>query len=117
MEKDVNTFERQTKLLEELVKWTKVANYDKVKEILARVLDDDNKKNAYMLTGKGLNRDKISTKAKINKNDLTKLWKLCIITGLVEKVGGKRGKYYTLFNLEDFDLVPTEGKNGKKEDN
>lgn len=97
--------ERQVELLEELVKWTKVANYDKVKDVLEKVLDKDNKRKAYMLTGKEPSRDVICKKAKINKNTLSALWKQCEMIGLAVRKGGK---ITTFFDLKDFGLEPKE---------
>jgi len=105
MEKEINADERQIELLEELVKWAKIANYEKVKEIIAIVLDEDNKKKAYMFTGSHYNRDEICKNAKISKDTLTELWKQCLEVGLIEKEGSK---YRAIFDLENFGLVPKE---------
>ncbi len=102
-EKDLTPEERQVLLLEDLVRWTKVANYEKVKAILEEVLDRDNKRTAYILTAQGLNRDEICKKAKINKTTLTVLWKQCETMGLAVR---ESGKIKPLFDLEDFGLVP-----------
>lgn len=110
-EESKSPVDKQVELLEELVKWTKVANYDKVKGVLERVLGKDNKRQAYMLTGME-KQETICTKAKISSKTLTALCKECVKLGLAVKEGNK---YITLFDLKDFGLVPKEKKSGKDE--
>ena len=94
---------RQVELLEELVRWTKVANYDKLYNILRTELKTDRQRFIYQATG-DKTQPQICKEYKISPKKVTALWKKWEQRGLLERE--KSGKYKRLFDLKGFELLP-----------
>jgi hypothetical protein len=95
----------QIKLLKEILKWTKFAGMQGVKDALISTLNTDEKKLVYQLS------DGTSTNAQINKltgvsaGSISSYWKKWSKLGLGEKtsvMGGDR--FVRSFDLEDFEI-------------
>jgi len=94
--------DNQTKLLEEILTWVKVANYDRVFNTLNSILKTDRERRIYQDTGKKT-QEQISKDYKISSKTLTPLWKKWERRGLVARE--KRGQYRRLLDLNDFGLA------------
>lgn len=105
---------RVIEVLEELVKWTKIANFDTVKSSIEKTLNNEKKKKAYMLTGTKT-QSEIRKMLKMSPNDISELWQECARRGLVVKK--KKGKgYERVFDLDDFGLLPKNFKIEEEEE-
>jgi Fic family protein len=96
--------DRQTELLEELLAWTRIGFYGVAKNMLADVLDTDNKRLAYQLADGLTSIDAIKAGAGIGSNTANDLFKQCLNLGLMEMTPD--GKRRRLFDLTNFGLMP-----------
>jgi len=101
--------QRIVELLEELVKWTKAANYDKLFNILRQVLKTERQRFIYQDTGIK-SRDEIRKEYNIGPNKLTRLRDGWVKRGFLARKGGK---YIRLFDLNDFELLPKKKTQGE----
>lgn len=88
------------------MKWIKFANFDKVKSVLERVLNDDSRKLVYHLSDGKNTTGMIASKTPVSNFTVSTWWRAWATLGIVELIpvqgGGSRGK--KVFNLEDFDI-------------
>jgi len=99
-----NPTDKETELLEEILTWVKVANYDRVFNTLNSVLKTDRERRIYQDTGKKT-QDQICKGYNIGSTKLTSLWKSWEKRGVVVKEGGR---YRRLLDLNVFGLVPSK---------
>lgn len=92
-------------LLEELVKWTKVASIPKVKELLLGILESPEEMIAYQLSdGERSSRD-VANQANVGQRTITRWWKKWIRAGIAEPVSVQRGeRAMQIFSLDDFGI-------------
>ncbi len=95
---------REIQLLEEILRWIKIANYDAIKKSIEETLNDDKKKKAYMLTGKKTQTE-ITKAVKFSSVTLTEMWQECARKGILKKEGKS---YKQLIDLEDYGLLPKD---------
>jgi hypothetical protein len=96
--------DRQTEVLEELLVWTRIGFYGVAKNMLADVLDTDNKRLAYQAADGMTSKDAIKAEASIGSNTANDLFKQCLNLGLMEMTPD--GKRRRLFDLTNFGLMP-----------
>jgi hypothetical protein len=102
------------RVLNEILRWTKVGFYGATKALLSDVLNTDKKKLAYQAADGIRSRDSIRAEAKISPNDLFELFQQCSNVGLMEQLEG--GKRRRLFDLTNFGLLPPlNSKEAKRE--
>ena len=95
------------RLLREILKWTKVGYFDRVKSMLERILDSEKKRLAYQAMDGTESIEVIKTRLQMGKSVVIDLYRKCENAGLMEQVDGKRNR---LFDLADFDLLPPDTK-------
>lgn len=91
-------------LLEELVKWTKVANIPYVKKLLLETLSKPNQQIAYQASD-GKTRKEVARIANVSNSIISKWWQKWEKVGIAETVsvrGGKRA--LRSFSLYDFGI-------------
>lgn len=106
MNEKKNYEQQQTELLEELVKWTKVVNYDKLISIFRTILKTKRQRYIYQDTGIQ-SFDQLREVYNISPKKLGQLLDGWVRIGLLDKKGGK---YKRLFDLKDFGLLPKKKK-------
>ena len=88
------------------MKWTKFANFDKVKSVLEQKLnDDDARKLVYHLSDGKNTRETIAKLTIVSTQTVSNWWKSWAKIGVIELKsvqGGERGS--KVFELEDFDI-------------
>jgi hypothetical protein len=99
--------EEQTRLLREILKWTRFAGMKEVKAVLTSALDSEKKKIAYHASdGEKSTRDVASVAGFGSKTTVADLWKVWKKLGLGETSttmgGGDRFK--RAFDLEEFGI-------------
>jgi len=111
------------KLLEELVKWTKVTSIPHVKKLLLEILASPKDKIAYQ-SSDGKTRKEVAKQANVSVFTISKFWEKWTKAGIAKAIsvrgGGQRG--IRIFSLEDFGIeVPVitlanvkEGKSGEE---
>lgn len=93
-----------TKILQELLTWTRVGFYSSVKQMLGDVLNTDNKRLAYQLADGKMSKEAIRSEAAIGTDSLTDLYQTCVNLGLMEVT--QDNKRIRLFDLTNFGLDP-----------
>lgn len=99
-------------VLNEILVWTRVGFYGTAKQMLGDVLNSDKKKLAYQLADGTRTGESIRTEVKMSPNDLSDLFKQCTNLGLMKV--GEAGKRERLFDLSNFNLMPTVTTPGKE---
>lgn len=115
----LNELKKQTKILEETLKWVKFSGMKDVKEVLLDNLTDETKILIYYYSN-GVNAIPfIKNLLGIGGNNvIPNLWNKWKNLGIMEKVparGGERGK--KIFDLEDFGIPIPEVKQKKMKGN
>ena len=122
--KKMSKEDRMIELLEELVKWTRVTSFPKVKELLIGILTSPEEKVAYQSSDGGKTSREVADIANVSQPTISKWWKAWIKAGIAEPVSVQRGeRARRIFSLEDFGIeVPVitvvnakEGKGGEEE--
>lgn len=104
--------DKMIELLEELVKWTKVASIPKVKELLLGILESPEEIVAYQLSdGEKSGRD-VAERANVTQPTIGNWWKKWIAAGIAEPISVQRGeRAKRIFSLDDFGIeVPQIAK-------
>lgn len=101
--------ERVIKLLEELVKWTKVTSFPKIKGLLLSILDSPEKMVAYQASDGEKTSREVAKIANVTQVTIIKWWKAWIKAGIAEPISVQRGeRAKRFFSLDDFGIeVPT----------
>ena len=105
------------KLLEEMVKWTKVTSIPHVKKLLLEILSGPEEKVAYQSSdGKRTSRE-VADMANVSQFSIAKWWKAWIKAGIAEPVSVQRGeRAKRIFSLDDFGIgVPAKQEVARKE--
>jgi len=90
----------------EILKWIKIANYERVKPFLETTLFDDSRKLVYHLSDGNNTSSIIASKTPVSTYSISVWWRQWAKLGIVESIpvsGGSRGK--KVFDLEDFDIT------------
>lgn len=109
------------KLLEELVKWTKVANIPYVKDLLLETLSKPEQKVAYQVSD-GKNSRDVARIANVSSFTIIKWWEKWEKVGIAEAIpvsGGTRAiRSFSLydFGIEIPEIVEADTKDKKTED-
>lgn len=109
---EMNEHNEQTRLLQKLVVYTKLASYDSIRHRLIATLDSDDKKRVFEATdGKTSLRD-IQSKTGVSKDTVSDWWNEWEEQGIAEESKEARGRRCKLLSLSDFGIeIPT----GKKQ--
>lgn len=109
LQKEANN---NTHLLQKLVIYAKLANYDNIRNRLIAILNSDDKKRVFEATdGRSSVRD-IQSKTGVYKDTISDWWNEWQKEGIVEESKEARGRRRKLLPLSDFGIeVPT----GKKQ--
>lgn len=100
----------QTRLLQKLVTYTKLANYDSIRNRLIVTLDSDDKKRVFEATdGNNSVRD-IRSKTGVSKDTVSNWWNEWQKEGIVEESKEARGRRRKLLSLRDFGIEVPAGK-------
>jgi len=101
-----------TYLLQKLVIYAKLANYDNIRNRLIAILDSNDKKRVFEATdGRSSVRD-IQSKTGVGKDTVSDWWNEWQKEGIVEESKEARGRRRKVLSLSDFGIeVPT----GKKQ--
>lgn len=92
------------KLLEELVRWTKVISIPEVKKLLEEILSSPEEKVAYE-SSDGKPSQEVAKSANVSYVTVTVWWKKWIKAGLAEAISAKGGqRARRLFSLDDFGI-------------
>lgn len=101
----------QKRLLQKLVTYIKLANYDSIRKRLIAILDSDDKKRVFEATdGKRSVRD-IQSATGVTKATVSNWWNEWQKEEIVEECKEERGRRRKLLSLSDFGIeVPTGRK-------
>lgn len=104
-----------TDLLQKLVIYTKLANYDNIRNRLIEILNSNDKKRVFEATnGKSSVRD-IQTETGISKGTVSDWWNEWQKEGIVQESKETRGRRCKVLSLHDFGIeVPTGKKKSIK---
>jgi hypothetical protein len=111
--------DRTIEILEEMLKWIKVASIPQVKKLLLDILPSDKEKIAYHFSDGEHGSQEVEKLADVSYVTVTKWWKIWARAGIAVMVGvrgGERAK--RTFSLEDFGIevpLPKEIKAVKKD--
>jgi len=112
----MNEDSEQTKVLKEILKWTKISGIKEVKLILETQLSNDSKKLIYQMSNGTKGTQEIAKiVGDVSHMSVANYWKAWEKVGLGESItamGGKRFK--RSFNLEDFGIKIPEIKTESK---
>lgn len=99
-----------TRLLHKLVIYTKLANYDNIRNRLIEILNSDDKKRVFEATdGRSSVRD-IQSKTGVGKDSISDWWNEWQKEGIVEESKEARGRRRKLLSLSDFGIEVPAGK-------
>lgn len=91
-------------LLEEMLKWTKVASIPNVKKLLLEILPSHEEKRAYHYSD-GRDSREVAKFSGVGHVSVTRWWKTWVRAGIAKSVSAKRGKRAKhVFSLEDFGI-------------
>lgn len=97
-------------LMQKLVTYIKLANYDSIRNRLMEIVNSDDKKRAFEATD-GINSTRdIYSITGVNKNTVSAWWNDWEKQGLVEESTGARGRRVKLVSLSDFGIGVPAGK-------
>lgn len=107
--------DKQTEILNEILKLIKVTSFKQVKDVLNSILDTDIKKMVYQLSDGKIGSTEVIKKGKSSPKSVSKYWNQWPKLGIGESVSAKGGKRFKRsFDLEDFDLLPKQMKKQTK---
>lgn len=99
------------KLLEEMVKWTKVTSIPHVKKLLLEILSSPEEKVAYQSSDGERTSREVADMANVSQFRIAKWWKAWIKAGIAEAVSVQRGeRAKRIFSLDDFGVEVPVGK-------
>lgn len=103
---------RIVELLEELVRWTRVTSFPKVKDLLNRILTSPEEKVAYQSSDAEKTSRKVAEMANVSKFTILKWWTAWTKAGIAESISVQRGdRAKRIFSLDDFGIeVPEIGR-------
>ena len=106
------------KLLEEILKWTRLQGWQNTKAILLETLKDDIFKLVYQYSD-GRSSREIAKRVPISYKTVINYWNEWAKIGIVEpiKVRGGGARYQRLFSLEEFGIEISEVKTQDNEIN
>lgn len=92
--------------------WIRAAAHKPVQAMLEETLPDVKSRLAYQMFDGTASFDQVRAACKLSPNAVVALTSRCIALGLMEVKADKRR--LRLFDLNDFGLLPEEGKRGGK---
>ena len=112
----MNKEDKIIELLEELVKWTKVASIPRVNELLLSVLKSPEEMIAYQISDGEKTSREVADVANVGKSSIVKWWKVWIRAGIAESASVQRGdRAKRIFSLDDFGIeVPKIARTSPK---
>lgn len=95
--------DRMVELLEELVRWTRVTSFPKVKDLLIGTLTSQEEKVAYQSSDGEKTSREVAEMANVSKFTILKWWTAWIKAGIAESISVQRGeRAKRIFSLDDF---------------
>ena len=95
--------DRMIELLEELVRWTRVTSFPKVKDLLNGILTSPEEKVAYESSDGEKTSREVAEMANVSQFTISKWWKAWIKAGIAESISVQRGeRAKRIFSLDDF---------------
>ena len=112
---DANTEVKvQNQLLRQIAVYTKLANYDSIKNRLLAVLNSDGKRKVFEASdGQKSVRD-IEAETGVGKDTVSNWWKEWESEGIVEETEEARGRRRKVLSLGDFGIGSSTGKEKPK---
>lgn len=101
-------------ILREILKWTKFQGWQKAKDILEAVLDNDQKKLIYEMSD-GKSSREIAKIVKLSDQTIRNYWKDWSVIGIVEPFLGYKKRFQRVFSLMDFGIPIPEIESNEKE--
>ena len=97
--------DEQTKLLQEILKWTRFAGIKGVKEQLEMTLDTEPKRMVYHLSDGSKTISDVNKITGVSTGSISGYWRKWATLGLGEKTSVKGGeRFVRAFDLEDFGI-------------
>jgi transposase-like protein len=87
--------------LDEIIVWLRFENIQKIREIILKELDTDQKKLAYQLTDGTLSRREIASKTGIPSNTIYSWWNKWFDLLIVKESDTYKGRPQRIISLED----------------
>jgi hypothetical protein len=108
---------KQTELLKEILKWTKIQGIDRIKQVMINEFSDEKKKLVYD-NSNGISSDDIEKllNGKVSDMSVRNWWKGWARMGLMELHPNYKKRYIKIFNLEDFGIDVPDLKISNKRD-
>lgn len=92
-------------LLEELVRWTRVTSFPKVKDLLNGILTCPEEKVAYQSSDGEKTLREVAEMANVGTSTISRWWKAWIKAGIAESISVQRGeRAKRIFSLDDFGI-------------
>ena len=109
--------DRMIELLEELVRWTRVTSFPKVKDLLNGILTCSEEKVAYQSSDGEKTSREVAEMANVSQFTISKWWKEWIKAGIAESISVQRGeRAKRTFSLDDFGVEVSTIKKPKIEE-
>ena len=97
--------DRMIELLEELVKWTRVTSFPKVKDLLMEILASPEERVAYQSSNGERTTREVANMSNVGHYKIANWWKTWIKAGIAEAVSVQRGeRAKRIFSLDDFGI-------------
>jgi hypothetical protein len=111
----LNELKKQTEILKEILKWTKISGLENIKKKISDEFHENNKILVYSLSdGRSIyDIEKILNK-KVTGMTVSNWWKSWSKQGLMEIHPDYKKRYKSIFNLEDFGIIVPEIKTQEK---
>jgi hypothetical protein len=97
-------------LLHELIVYTKLANYENIRNRLITILDSEDKKRVFEATDGNNGTRQIESITGVNKNSVSNWWDEWEREGIVEESKEVRGRQYKIVSLGEFGIKVAAGK-------
>ena len=101
-------------ILREILKWTKFQGWQKVKDVLETVLDNDQKKLIFELSD-GKSSREIAGIVKLSDQTIRNYWKDWSVVGMVESYPGYKKRFQRVLSLKELGIPVPEIKSNEKE--
>jgi hypothetical protein len=108
----------EKQLLREILKWTRFAGMNQVKEVLASELETDTDKLVFQKSDGSHGTVELGDLVGLGKDTIDRMWDSWALWGLGEKIPARGGtRFKRSFDLEDFGIkVPEKAGTPKQSD-
>ncbi len=102
--------------LQKLIIYTKLANYESIRNRLMTILDSEDKKRVFEATDGNNSTREIESATGVGKDTVSKWWDNWEKEGIVEKSEDVRGRRCKIVSLSDFGVEVAGGKRQRGRD-